>query len=224
MQIAQQNLIGELPRIIRNASRLYTGDLKHYFRVVFHHARNLYAPYHNFRHIFHELWLCHNACRFYEGREEEMSKRAMRNLLIAAMFHDFDHTGRTGNDDLNIELALRGLRKHILPEDEEWLPHISEKIKGSQYPYIIPAKDLSFEARILRDADASQCFSVAWIQQVVFGLAVEMNTAPIEVLRMQKTFLAGLCYQTEWAKQMFDSDMINKKIEEAEDLISILED
>jgi hypothetical protein len=56
----------DIPKIINNESRLYEGDLMFYFRTLFFRSNNLYNPYHNFRHMLHVLWLCHEACRYYQ--------------------------------------------------------------------------------------------------------------------------------------------------------------
>ena len=71
----------------------------------------------NFRHTLHVLWLCQKACRYYQ---KTLTPRQMRNLLIAALFHDFDHPGHPhpGEQDpdrINIRIAIAGLRRHITP-------------------------------------------------------------------------------------------------------------
>ena len=88
--------------IILNKDGLYEGDLIYYFRIVFKFAQNLHNPYHNMRHMLHVMWLCYQACSFYK---DEMSPRDMRVLLIAAIFHDFDHLGIRGDDSKNIMRA-----------------------------------------------------------------------------------------------------------------------
>jgi len=211
---------GSLLGILTNAEDLYDGDLAHYFRAVFFNAQNLSNPYHNFRHIFHVLWLCNEACRFYAKKGEPLTKRQVRNLFIAAMFHDFNHTGMSGNDDLNIEFALRGLEKHLMLEDKEHLPEITGLIKATQFPYAIPSSDLDLSGQIIRDADMCQALSVAWMQQVVIGLADEWDKKPIDVLRMQAPFLQKLEFLTEWAQQAFD---LEEKIDEAKGLLELLE-
>jgi hypothetical protein len=205
--------------MIRNDGKLYDGDLVAYFRSVFFSATNLRNPYHNFRHLLHVVWLCYSACEFYK---EQLSPRRMRNLLIAAIFHDFNHTGMFGNDDVNIILALRALQKHILPEDKNHYNEIAYMIKATQFPYVIGEEGLSLEAQILRDADLSQAFSVAWIQQVIFGLSEEWNQKPIEVLRMQSGFISKLKYRTDWAKTIFEDER-ESKIAESNELLAILE-
>ena len=52
---------GDLPKIIANQERLYEGSLTFYFRTWFFMSTNIYNPYHNFRHMLHVLWLCHQS-------------------------------------------------------------------------------------------------------------------------------------------------------------------
>jgi len=62
--------------------------------------------------MLHVLWLCHQACRYYQNW---LTARQLRNLLIAALFHDFDHPGHPhpgerDPDRINIPIAIAGLR------------------------------------------------------------------------------------------------------------------
>jgi hypothetical protein len=109
MSHSEVEISGDLPKIIGNEENLYEGNLIYYFRVLFFRANNLYNPYHNFRHMSHVLWLCYKSCQYYS---HELPPRQMRTLLIAALFHDFDHTGRPhrGDEDpdgINIEIHFR---------------------------------------------------------------------------------------------------------------------
>ena len=212
---------GDIPSIVRNDKGLYLGNLAYYFRVVWNHAKNLNHPYHNFRHMTHVLYLCHDACMYYA---EAISPRAMRNLLIAALFHDFDHTGKSGDDSVNINRAIEGLRIYILKEDLLYFDSIADTIRCTEFPYKIPLEEVSFLGLIIRDADLSQSFSVAWIQQVVLGLAEEWGKHRTEVLKMQVGFHSKvLHYETNWAKEKFPQADIETKVSEAVELIEILE-
>lgn len=210
---------GSIPEIIRNDSGRYQGNLIHYFRVVFYHAQNLELPYHNFRHMSHVLFLCHEACAFYV---RELTPRQRRNLLIAALFHDFDHSGAAGNDAKNIAAAIGGLEKHLLPEDRPEWSGITALIQATEYPHKQPPQSLDLAARILRDADLAQNFSVAWIQQIVFGFAAEWGRTPIEVLGLHAEFLTRLQLHTEWGRQLFPQSAIEDKLAEARELLEIL--
>ena len=219
------DVTGDLPELIRNKDGLYEGDLVVYFRTIFFQSKNLNNPYHNFRHMLHVLWLCHQACRHYQSR---LTPRQMRNLLIAALFHDFNHTGcphpgEAAPDRINIELALAGLRQYIAPDDRASLPEIEALIGATQYPYTIASDALDLLGEILRDADLAQALSPVWIQQIIVGLAAEWGVEPLAVLRMQKSFLGALEFHTQWARQLFPPQLVQAKIDEAEQLLRLLE-
>ncbi len=216
-----------LVSLIRNDKKIYEGDLIHYFRTIITHAKNLKNPYHNFRHLFHVLWLCHEACVWYiekDPRQYGVGKKSRRNLLIAAMFHDFDHSGQcgTGRDHEEIARAIDGFRKHIALEDKHSLPQIEELITATEFPYTIESNRLSLSAKIIRDADMGQTFDPVWIQQIIFGLAQEMGIQPkVQLLRQQK-FMSSVVFHSEWGQTRFPQPLIQARIQEVKDLISFL--
>jgi HD domain len=217
-------ITGDLPEIIGNEANLYEGVLIPYFRILFYNSHNLTNPYHNFRHTLHVLWLCEKACRYYQ---KTLTPRQMRNLLVAALFHDFDHPGHPhpGEQDpdrINIEIALAGLRRHLAADDRASLPQIEALIEATHYPYKTSGEELDLCGQILRDADSAQALSTAWLQQVVIGLAAERGAKPIDVLRSQASFLGALSFHTGWAREMFPQELVEAKIAEAEKLVRLL--
>jgi hypothetical protein len=215
---------GDIPQIIANQEGVYEGDLVDYFRILFFGAQNLNNPYHNLRHILNVTWLCHKAAKFYSG---EIDPRTARSLLIAAVFHDFDHPGHSGPqypDRRNIDVAIAALRRYVLPTDREALPAIEAIIRATEFPFRTSASSLDLAAKIIRDADLAQALSPAWIQQIVIGLAQEAGLAPLEMLRSQRSFLGALRFNTEWARNEFPPDLIAAKIEEVEALVQLLDD
>ena len=211
--------VGTIPVMIRNDEKVYLGDLRKYFSIVFINAQNLHNPYHNFRHMLHVTWLCYLACKYYA---DKLSPREMRNLLIAALFHDFDHSGMMGNDDLDIIRAIRGMRKYLLPEDRPFADEIAEVMQATEFPHKTPSEKLPLLQQIIRDADMAQSMSNAWIQHVIFGLALEWNKKPIDVLKAELPFHEMLKFYTDWGKSMFPQTVIDRKTKEVTDLIEIL--
>jgi HD domain len=216
---------GDLPAIIGNDERLYESDLTFYFRVLFFQSSNLYNPYHNLRHMLHVLWLCHKACRYYRS---ELTPRRMRNLLIAALFHDFDHPGHPhpGEDDpdrINIPIAIAGLRRYVMLTDRPFLPEIEVLIEATHYPYKIAGDKLDLSGRIIRDADLAQALSPTWIQQVIIGLAQEWGVQPLDVLKSQASFLSALSFHTGWARELFPQKLIRAKAKETDQLLRLLQ-
>ena len=215
---------GDIPEIIGNDRGLYEGDLTGYFRTLIFHATNLVRPYHNLRHMLHVTWLCYQAAEFYRDR---LTPRQIRNLLIAVLFHDFDHPGHPhpGAEDpdaINIGRAIAALRRHIAPEDRPFLPAIEGLIEATHYPYAVAVEQLDLSAQIIRDADLAQALSPVWIQQVVIGLAREQRVSPLDILKTQPAFLTALSFNTEWARERFPARMIAAKIAEAERLLALL--
>jgi hypothetical protein len=142
-------LTGDLPEIIGNEENLYEGNLILYFRILFYNSTNLKNPYHNFRHTLHVLWLCQKACRYYQ---KKLTPRQMRNLLIAALFHDFDHPGHPhpGEQDpdrINIRIAIAGLRRHITAHDRASLPAIEALVEATHFPIKPRARSSIFSGR-----------------------------------------------------------------------------
>jgi len=183
-------------------------------------ATNLRNGYHNFGHMFHVTFRCYEAIKYYGVT---IGKRDARALLIAAMFHDFNHPGKTGNDDLNIIFALRGLNKHLLDEDRDLLPLIIEIIQATEFPYTVAGEKIAFLCQIIRDADISQVFSVSWIQTFAFGLSGEMGVCPKRMLEMQEGYLTSLRFLTAWGKATFPQNVIDTKIMEVKTLLACLD-
>ncbi len=214
---------GSIDKIAENTEGLYKGSLEHYVAAVFNDANNVDHPYHNFCHMGFMLWRCHDACRFYQ---KVLSRVQMRNVLIAAVMHDYDHTGTAGPDSRNIRRAHVGLGTCILPEDLDSYDDITGIIDASEYPYRVdspPSHELPLTSQIIRDADLTQVFSSTWIQQVPFGLAKEWGKRPIEVLRMQIPFLQNLRFVTEWARTLFPPSVIDEKIGEVRGLLRVVD-
>jgi len=206
-----------LTHIIKNTEGLYIGDLSYYFRILFTKAKNNLNPYHNIRHLLHVLWECYDGAKYHE-----LDTRIFRNLLIAAMFHDFDHSGAAnGRDDLEIQRSIRALRQYILSEDEPCFDKISSYIEATEYPYVVPTDKLTLPMRILRDADISQGLSVAWLQQIIFGLSQELDVDPLEMLKQQSGFLGKAVFFSEWGQKKF-YPLVEVRISEAADYISFV--
>jgi hypothetical protein len=151
----------------------------------------------------------------------------MRILLVAALFHDFDHPGHPhpgekDPDRINIEISITSLRRHIAPADRALLPEIEALIKATQFPYKITSDKLDLLGKIIRDADLAQALSPTWIQQVIIGLAREWGVTPLEALRGQASFLGALPFNTRWARQLFPQKLVEAKVEEAEKLLLLL--
>ena len=204
--------------MIEDVQGLFPGDLRYYFKTIFFKANNLYNPYHNFRHMFHVAWLCYDACNFYK---EKLSARERRNLMIAALFHDFNYDAKIRLDAQEIAIAVKNLKKFVHKDDKKEVDDISQLIKATQYPHD-KKTSYNLSVQILRDADLAQVFSTSWLQQIIFGLGKEKHVTQYDMLLGQINFIKGLKFGTEWAKRRFSREVMNEKITEVERMIKLL--
>ena len=203
--------------VINNLEGLYEGNLQYYFKLIFN-SPNIFRPYHNFRHMMHVLCSAYIGGKFM-NYHKLFGKRAFRALLIAAMFHDYAHSGVMGNDKAEVARAIRTMKKHLLKEDLDLVSEITNLIKATQFPHINCEPSLGVD--LIRDCDMSQVLSEVWIQQVIFGLAQEMKLTPLEILERQIDFVSAIKFKTAWAKKTF-GPYIKSRVNETEQLLTIV--
>lgn len=96
------------------------------------------AEYHSNYHVF-----C-VALNSYEGAQhEKLSIFDTRNLVLAAIFHEFDHSGGLTNDTCNVLRAIKGLTEaaHHINDDVLTIEEITQSIQIlgiTKYPYEKP--------------------------------------------------------------------------------------
>ena len=215
--MSTQPFTGSIAVIANNDEGFYEGDLWHYLRLVFL-APNIHHGYHGLRHMLHVLWACYEAVRHYLALGG-ITKREARNLLIAALFHDYDHVGRGGNDAVNIVRAIAALREHVMPEDEPYLEEIIAIIEATEFPHKDLGDSPSLSQLIVRDADISQVFGPAWIGIILAGFGSELGKTPIEMLEQQIGFLSEVEFHTDFGKVYFGERAIVAKIAETKALL-----
>jgi len=187
----------DLIPIVENVHQRYSGNLFYYYNLVMN-APNAYGPYHNARHMFHVPWETYDGC-IHMG----VGKDELRWALIAGFMHDFDHTCKRNDDDVNIERALHALYEYALAEDRPHLDKIERFIRATRFPYR-DGEEFNQTELILRDADQSQTFSPVWIHSTLYGLGQELDMSYLDMLKLQRPFLEKLKFQTLWGKHKFE--------------------
>lgn len=210
---------GDIVEVINNPNNLSEGDLRQYARVIFA-APNIHHGYHGLRHMLHVTWVCYQACNYYSM--EQLSKRQMRNLLIAALFHDYDHVGQPGDDAINLNVAVAAMRKYLLPFDGQFADAIERIMRVTQYPHVDLDHEKSLEQSIIRDADMSQALGPAWIGDILAGYGSELGKTTIEMLEQQEKFLAGVRFSSDFGKIFFGQKAIDEKTRETQLLLAAL--
>lgn len=211
---------GDILGVFNNPHGVYEGNLRPYFKVICE-APNVHHSYHGLRHMLHVTWVCYQACIYYR-RLNLISLRQGRNLLVGAIFHDYGHVGKVGNDADNILVALNGMKVHLVAEDTDFVSAIGRVITATGYPHSQLADTAPLEMHIIRDADISQALGPVWIGDIVAGLGKEQGKTPAEMLSQQLQFLQNARFHTDFGKVFYGQEAIMAKIRETEGLLKML--
>lgn len=111
-------------------------------------------PYHNNKHsefVFHTSINLFNKYR----NEFDLKSKDLIELGLAAIFHDFNHSGGKLKDIDNINLALEGFHKFI---EENWeievdKDNVDNLIKCTEYPH--KKREFNILEKIIMDADTT---------------------------------------------------------------------
>lgn len=191
--------MNDLPNLYRIIDQ-YNLDSAYSYVLQKNPSNNL--PYHNFGHLENVTLFAYIGCV-----QAGLSFGEIRNILLAALFHDFNHSGGKLKDIENINLAKTGLSEFLSEENDTDIKveFVNFLIDITEYPYTIESSKLTIHQKILRDADILQSFFLNnYMQDVVLGLAKELNKTPKEAIETQFNFLSNLSFSTDYANTLFN--------------------
>lgn len=168
------------------------------FKYILLNNKSNDNPYHDLNHLLTVMKYC------YQGaKKENVTGKALKELLITAIFHDVNHSGGKKSDEENIKMSKKAIKEFVESEDiDVSLESMDEIIEATQYPYVIEADDLNVMQSIIRDADLMQVYEYNWIQQNIGGLSSELNMDFIDFLKPQRKFLESAEFNTDWGKEL----------------------
>ncbi len=186
---------------------------------IISNSNSNYNPYHNLNHNITVTIFC-----YHIGNSEKIKSNEMKELLIAALFHDFNHSGGEKKDDVNINNAKKGIKNFFDENDikDINLNTVYEILDATEFPYKIENSELNKQQKIIRDADLCQLFESTRLQTNYLGLQKETKIDFKQQLQNQKKFYAGIKFNTKAGKALFEKFKDNIT-EELEYLIKISE-
>lgn len=164
------------------------------------------VPYHNLDHCLTVVKWCGRLASITNLPEEEE-----KALVLAALFHDFNHSAGQEEDSINIARALVGLNRFcdIHHVDEKIRDLAIENIRVTQFPFVFEPATLA--QKIIRDADILQSLEPNRVEVLVDGLRKEIEVklkrkiSRSEFCENQVSFLEGIKLYTTPAQVMFDA-------------------
>ncbi|MFA6235436.1 MAG: hypothetical protein WC824_14770 [Bacteroidota bacterium] len=183
---------------------------------------SLNIPYHNLQHTIYMVEDAYEGA-MTEGLVPNENHPLLRAHLLAAIYHDWGHTGgvihlnpklrgtETGPgiseafpDSENIRIALD--KVHAMNALGFWpagvsLDQVFKGIQATEFPYNVPPENLSLSGRILRDADFMTNWRQTMLPHVMCGLAQELGYSLREFLVGRRAFNEGMEACTDWGKR-----------------------
>ena len=169
------------------------------FKYILLNSKSNNGPYHNLNHLLTVLKYCYLGA-LSEGVKDE---KELRELLVAAIFHDVNHTIGKEKDDVNVQNSKDAIDKFVKQEEIDVdTDYMNKLLDATQYPYVIEGKDLDLKQGIIRDADLMQVLEYNWIHQNIAGLSSELKMHFLDFVQPQRKFLESAAFNTDWGKKM----------------------
>lgn len=160
-------------------------------------------PYHNRIHTETMIKNVYDGASYYNLNIVET-----KELVIAALFHDFNHSGGKLTDKENINLVLTELDKisDMFAKHDIELQKIKDMVYITEFPFVHFPKTL--QQKIIRDSDLMQSFST--LEMVINGLAEELThkfgkkLSKKEMCDGQIKFMEESIFYTSWGLKIFE--------------------
>lgn len=181
-------------------------------------------PYHGIDHLFEVYNNCKTLIDFSEMdqfilNEDSEEVNYETELLIAALFHDYNHSGGKLKDIENIEIAIKGCKEFLDTIDHDLnIDVIESVIKATEYPSPIKG-DLTIEQKIIQDADMCYLLNDIAIVKLYYGLREEFGVELDKFLENQLAFFETVKFNSRLYSDIWYNTYKNIRIEEVKELM-----
>ena len=175
------------------------------FRYIIDHNTSNDAPYHHLNHMLRVMTYCNEGCKFHK-----ITGKLRKDLLVAALFHDFGHSQGEKSDSENVKTAISAVREWYASNDLNHssvnIERVANIIAATEYPYVIPKEDLTLEQAIIRDADLMIALDSDWMGNMIIGLATEMKVVNFKKMADgQHAFHSDIKMCSPFGQMVYDS-------------------
>lgn len=176
--------------------------LRDAFKYLITNNKGYRNPYHNNRHIIGVFITSMEIANTYDS----LTEKDILELGLAALFHDFDHSGGLyKNDADNITLAINGLNSFLMGNKSMVKSYdidvfkVEELIRITKYPN--KTKPSNIKEEIICDSDLLQSYNGDWFLNIIIGLLnTELKLTMQASFRNQIKFIKNVKYYTDHAK------------------------
>lgn len=175
-----------------------------------------HAPYHNNEHMYHVARVAYELYCLDKVVSGDYRLQDARDLVVAALVHDYGHTMGVSADPVNINIVLYHIniwRKTQFGHLANW-EAVSGLVAATEFPYVDGVYPKAYQ--YLRDADLMYGFEPYAMDAVMLGISEEAEhrlgrrMRPLEFLEAQRKFLDGVTPTSVTGKKIW-----NDAVEEA---------
>jgi len=167
--------------------------------------------YHNNGHLYNVFMDVIDMCKHYN-----INGTKIISMGLAALFHDFDHNGTIGQDNINIDNSIKGFYKWYSTLNQNDIMYINtdlveKMIKTTEFP--TRPNPQTMEEMIMMDADMFSLYKENWVETVIIGLSKEFNVTIEKQIDNQIKFVNNLKFFTNYCNEYHDkfkNDMLNE--------------
>lgn len=187
------------------------------FKYISNKSKSNTLPYHNMDHLVMVFNNSYSASEYYK-LDEILGESTTKELCVASLFHDSNHSGGELSDPENVSNSIKLFDEfweeynngELSNDDLEFQKNVHNIILATEYPH--RDMDLNIQQKIIRDADMMSFNQNNHLYSVIFGLSEEFKSESlIDQIQNQTIFTLKLKdnLYTDWAKSKFENKFGN---------------
>lgn len=162
-------------------------------------------PYHNTNHLITVFYFCMEMADYYILPDVRKV-----TLGLVALFHDFNHNGTIGNDDVNLKNAYLGFLDFYADVINDELYNVRmDDIEPETFKMILNHTEFpsrpnpnTIEEKIIMDSDMLPNYAEGQSMNILIGLSKEFHTDIKNQIGNQIKFIENLQFYTDYAQKL----------------------